>query len=158
MHATPPIQNTKTKTTPPQCIKPAHGFIFCRDRFFVFMSSEFKECKTAIGNWCYMHPFVCCYWLTELNSGDSCTQNIIGFSLLLFFPQCKHHHKGPSLPCPRFTAHMKISPGTHESTYMLGTAFQDLPVKEINQNREIISTQRCPWKNSGKNICAFSIL
>ncbi|XP_025054717.1 LOW QUALITY PROTEIN: uncharacterized protein LOC102380976 [Alligator sinensis] len=63
--------------------------------------------------------------------------------------KCKHHHKGPSLPCPRFTAHMKISPGTHESTYMLGTTFQDLPVKEINQNREIISTQRCPWKNSG---------
>ncbi|KYO36454.1 hypothetical protein Y1Q_0024193 [Alligator mississippiensis] len=67
----------------------------------------------------------------------------------VYHHDCKHHHKGPSLPCPRFTAHMKISPGTHESTYMLGTAFQDLPVKEINQNREIISTQRCPWKNSG---------
>ncbi|XP_019370900.1 PREDICTED: uncharacterized protein LOC109296122 isoform X2 [Gavialis gangeticus] len=67
----------------------------------------------------------------------------------VYHHDCKHHHKGPSLPCPRFTAHMKISPGTRESTYMLGTTFQDLPVKEINQNREIISTQRCPWKKSG---------
>lgn len=78
------------------------------------------------------------------------TWRIDGFSLLFFFPQHTRHHERPSLLCPRFTAHMRISLGILESTQMLSTKFQGLPVKQMSQNRNIFPTQRNTWKESGK--------
>ncbi|XP_067392212.1 serine-rich adhesin for platelets-like [Emydura macquarii macquarii] len=43
---------------------------------------------------------------------------------------------------------MRISLGILESTQMLSTKFQGLPVKQMSQNRKIFPTQRNTWKES----------
>ncbi|XP_053889214.1 uncharacterized protein LOC128839879 isoform X1 [Malaclemys terrapin pileata] len=66
----------------------------------------------------------------------------------IYHPAHNRHHKRPSLLCPRFTAHMKISPGILESPQMLSTKFRGFPVKQMSPNKKNFPTQRNTWRDS----------
>ncbi|XP_073179631.1 uncharacterized protein C12orf42 homolog isoform X3 [Lepidochelys kempii] len=66
----------------------------------------------------------------------------------IYHPAHNRHHERPSLLCPRFTAHMKISPGILASPQMLSTKFRGFPVKQMSQNKKNFTTQRNTWRDS----------
>ncbi|XP_044869117.1 uncharacterized protein LOC123368410 isoform X1 [Mauremys mutica] len=66
----------------------------------------------------------------------------------IYHPAHNRRHERPSLLCPRFTAHMKISPGILESPQMLSTKFRGFPVKQMSQNKTKFPTQRNTWRDT----------
>ncbi|XP_039348003.1 uncharacterized protein LOC120373513 [Mauremys reevesii] len=66
----------------------------------------------------------------------------------IYHPAHNRRHERPSLLCPRFTAHMKISPGILESPQMLSTKFRGFPVKQMSQNKKKFPTQRNTWRDT----------
>ncbi|XP_065421279.1 uncharacterized protein LOC101940050 isoform X6 [Chrysemys picta bellii] len=97
----------------------------------------FKKCMLKNSAVCKVVP----YYTTFVSGATLWDRGI-------YHPAHNRHHERPSLLCPRFTAHMKISPGILESPQMLSTKFRGFPVKQMSQNKKNFPTQRNTWRDS----------
>ncbi|XP_034613115.1 uncharacterized protein LOC117869766 [Trachemys scripta elegans] len=119
------------------------------------MVLSFSVCAGSLGGICAMEDTFDVSWDVifqfNLNVVPYYTTFVSGATLWdrgIYHPAHNRHHERPSLLCPRFTAHMKISPGILESPQMLSTKFRGFPVKQMSQNKKNFPTQRNTWRDS----------